>query len=184
LSYPAVRILYYFGATIHETSHAVFCILTGAKITEFSIFSKQPHVTSQNSKIPILGQFLISLAPIIGGLAFLFVLNHYFLSEKFIIPEISSIKDFLFTPFNLFIQINFLNWQSWLMILLFLNVGAMLGPSFQDLKNIWPLIVISFFIKWTLFSEFGLLVLALILTNIVLQIILIFITFILRKKSL
>ena len=172
LNYPIVKFLYYFGVAIHELSHAIFCVLTGARITEFSIFSKQPHVTSLKPRLPIAGQFLVSLAPIIGGLAFLFILNKYFLSGYFTIPIIVGPKDIFFAPFNLLSQINLLNWQSWLMVFLFLNAGAMIGPSFSDIKNIWPLIVASFFIKWPPLFELGLLVLALILTNILLQIIL------------
>jgi hypothetical protein len=184
LNYSLIRFLYYFGAAVHELSHAIFCLLTGAKITEFSIFSKQPHLISQKPKIPILGQLLISIAPIIGGLAFLFVLNHYFLSEQFVISKISNIKELLFAPFNLLSQINIFNWRSWLMIFLFLNIGSMLGPSLLDLKNIWPLIIVLFFVKWPLLSELCLLVVALILTNILLQIILFLLTLILKKSRL
>jgi len=182
LNYPVVRFLYYFGAAIHESSHALFCMLTGARITEFSVFSKQPHVSASKPRLPIIGQFLVSLAPIIGGSAFLFILNKYFLEGYFIVPQILSPSGLFFAPFDILAQINLMGWQSWLMIFLFLNTGAMIGPSFSDIKNIWPLIIASFFIKWPPLFELGLLVCALILTNILLQIILLLAILPIRKS--
>ncbi len=184
LNYPAVRFLYYFGAAIHESSHAIFCVLTGARISEFSVFSKEPHVTSAKPKIRIVGQILVSLAPIAGGLTFLFLLNKYFFEGYFIVPQSLSPANLFFAPFDLLFQINLLNWQSWLMVFLFLNVGAMIGPSFSDLKNIWPLILASFFINWPPLFALGLLVVALILTNILIQIILMLAILLIRKKPL
>ena len=34
LNFGVIRFLYYIGALVHETSHAVLCIFTGAKIRE------------------------------------------------------------------------------------------------------------------------------------------------------
>ena len=70
LNFSVIRLLYYIGALVHETSHAVLCILTGAKIEEFTVFSDQPQVVHRPSKIPFLGELLISAAPIAGGLLF------------------------------------------------------------------------------------------------------------------
>ena len=55
------------------------------------------------------------------------------------------------------------------MMLIFLNVGTMIGPSFRDLKNFWPVLLIFFFIGYPPFLNFAYLVLGLILTNILLQ---------------
>lgn len=172
LNYSIVRLLYYLGAVVHELSHAVFCFFTGAEIIEINIFSKKPHVIHLKSKLPFLGEVLISLAPIIGGLVFLFLINKYFLKNSFIVPDLSGWKNILTAPFKILAQLNFSNWRSWLMILLFLNVGAMIGPSWKDLKNIWPAIIILLFFDYPLFNYFGLLVISLILTNIFIQIIL------------
>ena len=45
----------------------------------------------------------------------------------------------------------------------------MIGPSWQDLKNAWFLIIILIFISWSFFTHLGLLAAALILVNIILQ---------------
>lgn len=173
LNYSIVRLLFYFGAFVHELSHIIFCRLTGATIVGGSIFSKEPHIVHSKPKLPLVGQFLISLAPIIGGLLSLFLINKYCLVNYFEIPEFFTLQDVLIAPLNLLFQINLLEWQSWLMILLSLNIGAMIGPSLQDLKNIWPIIIILLFVNWSLLINLSLLAVILILTNISIQVVLI-----------
>ena len=181
LNYSVVRLLYYLGAVVHESSHAFLCLLTGAKITKFSVFSKQPQVNHYKSKLPILGEFFISIAPIAGGLVFLFLINKYYLQNYFIIPQFHVWQDIFTAPLDILSQINLLNWKDWIMILLFLNVGSMIGPSWQDLKNIWPVMIVLFFFNYPVFDYFGSLVIVLILTNILIQIILILIIEIIKN---
>jgi len=173
LNYGLLRLLYFIGAFVHETSHAILCVLTGAGISEFKIFSRQPRIVYNEPRLKLIGKPLISLAPIIGGLLFFFLINEYLLAGYFQVSVIASLKDALMFPFALLRQINLIHWQSWLMILLFLNAGAMIGPSVKDLKNIWPILIIFFFINSTIFDNLIFLVLGLILTNIFIQIILI-----------
>jgi hypothetical protein len=182
LNYKIIHLLYYIGALVHETSHAILCVLTMAKIKEFVIFSSQPHVTHQKSKIPIIGEVLISFAPIAGGLLFLFLINHYILGNYFVIPNFDNWKNLLTGGEKILSQINIFEWKSWIMILLFFNVGAMIGPSTQDLKNVWPMLIFFFFIKSPFLIQFGLMAICLILINIVLQIISILISKILTIK--
>ena len=184
LDYGITRFLYYIGAMVHETSHAILCIVTGARIEEFVIFSDQPHVVHQKSRLLFVGELLISAAPIAGGLLFLFLINRYLLGNYFAFtvsaPYFSSWHDWqgmLLQPIKLLAQINLLQWQSWVMILLFFNVGAMIGPSMRDLKNVWPMLIVLFFVPlfWATIPlvAMGLAALDLILVNIFLQAILI-----------
>lgn len=173
LNYKINYLLYYFGAFVHESSHAIFCLLTSARISEYKIFVKQPHVSYSNPKLPIIGNLLISIAPILGGLILLFFINKYFFMNQYIMPQFSNWK-FLLTDLLKFLrQINIMEWKNLITIFLFLNIGAMIGPSWQDLKNAWFLIIILIFISWSFFTHLGLLAVALILVNIILQIILI-----------
>jgi len=183
LNYSVVRLLFYVGAFLHELSHVIFCRLTGATITGGNIFSRKPHVIHSKPALPLIGQLLISLAPIIGGLLFLFLINKYYLVNYFEIPQFSDWQSALIAPLSLLSQINLLDWQSWLMILLFLNVGAMIGPSLQDLKNIWPIMIILLFIKCSPLLSLSLLVIILILTNIIIQIILILVIRYLSRRE-
>ncbi|MCM2339308.1 MAG: hypothetical protein NDI62_02525 [Burkholderiales bacterium] len=175
LNYKINYFLFYFGAFIHETSHAIFCILTGAKISEYKVFVRQPRVVYSNPKIPIIGNLLISIAPMFGGLLFLFLVNKYFLANHFIMPDFTNWQLFFEDFIKLIKQIDVTKWQHLILIFLFLNIGATIGSSLQDLKNVWVLILILLFIPWALFTHLGLLALALILVNIIFQIILIII---------
>ena len=56
------------------------------------------------------------------------------------------------------------------MVLLSFNAGAMLGPSIQDLKNVWPVLIILFFVGSPLLAGLGLTALSLIFVNIAIQI--------------
>jgi len=173
LNYSVIRFLYYIGALVHETSHAILCILTGAKIREFTVFSDQPRVVHERSKLPFVGELLISAAPIAGGLLFLFLVNRYLLGSYFVPPQVANWHDWkalLAAPFKFLLQINLLQWQSWVMVLLLFNVGAMLGPSTQDLKNVWPVLILLFFINSPFLATIGLAALGLIAANIVLQV--------------
>ncbi len=172
--------LYYIGALVHETSHALACLATGARIIEFKIFTRRPHVTHNKSKIPYLGQVIISLAPIIGGLFFLYLTNKFLLNDYFVITLIDNYNNLGLLIDSLITQLNLLDWQTWILVLLSLNIGAMIGPSARDLKNIWPAVMLAFFITWQPLTAIALLTLGLIIINIIFQIIIIFIKSIFR----
>ena len=61
------------------------------------------------------------------------------------------------------------------MLLLFINVGAMLGPSFQDIRNIWPIVILLFFVPANFVSDpaitIAMTALGLILVGIVIQLV-------------
>jgi hypothetical protein len=137
-------------------------VLTGAKIEEFTVFSNQPRVVHRKSRLPFIGELLISAAPIAGGLLFLFLVNRYALGNYFTLTSTA--------PLQFLLQIHLLQWQSWVMILLLFNAGAMLGPSTQDLKNVWPALIVLLFINYPPLTGLGLLALYLIIANITLQI--------------
>ncbi|HXK37514.1 MAG TPA: hypothetical protein VJ579_00385 [Candidatus Paceibacterota bacterium] len=175
LNYRLTHYLYYIGAFVHESSHALLCLLTFAKIEEFVVFSEQPHVAYHKSKIPFIGNMLISSAPVFGGLLFLFLLNHFVFGSFFtpVVPDADT-RSILMAPLSLLLQLDVFHWQSYAMLLLLLNVGAMIGPSIQDMKNMWFLLILLFFVEIPEFMTFGLVALGLILANILLQILLIF----------
>jgi hypothetical protein len=170
LNSPITSFLYYIGTLVHELSHAIACFCTGAKIKEISIFSKNPHIAFLEPKIPILGKLLISLAPLAGGISFLFLINRYFLTDHFVLPQFLNWQDIFIYPIKILGRINLFDWRSWVAIFLLLNVGAMIGPSWQDLKNIWFLLIIFFFLKWQFLANFNLQVISIILSGILIQI--------------
>ena len=173
LNYKINHYLYYLGAFIHESSHALLCLATGAKVSRYKVISSQPQVVYSNSRLPIIGNLLISIAPVLGGLTFLFFVNKYFLTNQFIMPHFSNWKFFLDDLLKFAEQINITRWKDWILLFLFLNMGAMIGPSWQDLKNVWILILVLVFIPWPFFVHLGLLANAFILIGMFFQIILI-----------
>lgn len=164
------RLLYYVGAFVHETSHALVCVFTGAGIIEYKVFAKQPRVVYTNPKAPFVSNTLISFAPVFGGLLFLFLLNRYLLIEQFTTPELHTWEDMLTVASALFSQMHLFTWQSLVFLLLFLNIGAMLGPSIRDLKNIWPALLFLLLLKTPFIVSLGLAALMLILVGIGIQI--------------
>ena len=118
------------------------------------------------------GKQLFIFIAIAGGLLFLYAVNHFFLSTYFVIPQFSSWQNISDQVLALLLQLNLTHWQVWLVLLLFLNVGAMIGPSFQDLKNIWPVLIVLLFVRSDFLNHLGLLAIILILTNIIIQLIL------------
>lgn len=174
LNYRITHYLYYVGAFVHESSHALMCLCMLAPIEEFEVLSDQPHVAYRKSRIPFVGNLFISAAPIFGGMLFLFLLNH-FVFGNFFTPVIPSfdVQGLLWAPFALLGQLDIIHWQSYVMLLLLINVGAMIGPSLQDMKNMWFLLILLFFVQVPSLEQFGLMAFCLILANIFLQIILI-----------
>ena len=72
------------GVIIHEFSHVLVCLITGAKIRKISFFNpKGGFVIHEKPKIPVLGEIMISLAPIAGGITSIFLLSYLF---KFSLP--------------------------------------------------------------------------------------------------
>ena len=170
LNYKINHLLYYLGAFVHETSHAILCLLTGAKISQYKVFTEQPRVVYSKPRLPVIGNLLISIAPMFGGLALLFFVNKYLLINEYSMPLFSNWKFFLSDFLRFLKQIDLTQWKNFILLFLLLNIGAMISPSGRDLKNVWFLIIILLFIPWPFFTHLGLFAIALILINIIFQI--------------
>lgn len=159
------------GVILHELSHVLFCALTGAKVRRITLFSKKGgEVLHGPSKIPIVGQMLISLAPLAGG-----TLALYF-TTQFFVPEIltyqnqigldsKGLSQLLLASFKNFSRLNYTNWQDILYLYLVLSFAAAMAPSKQDLQHIYwslGLILIILVAASFLFPDFRLVFLNLI----------------------
>jgi hypothetical protein len=178
LNHPIIRLSYYAGTLVHECSHAIVCLLTGARIQKFKVFSREPQVVHGPSKIPFVGGALISTAPLFGGLLFLWLTNQYLLGGAFSLGQTESIlgaasgADWLrpvTDALGLLAQLRPFEWQSWLVVFLALNAGAMLGPSIQDLRNMWVILLILCFVTIPPLASASHAALGLIVMNIMLQ---------------
>lgn len=132
------------GVIIHEIAHAAGCLITGAKITAFNIFEKEGgHIEHSKSKIPLIGQIIISAAPLVIGIAVI-----YFLAKLVGFKEVNLIGVSLTIDgvknacLHLASSIDVHNRKNWLVFYLLVSVAATMNPSKQDLKNIGLSLVI------------------------------------------
>jgi len=170
--------LTFIGIFIHESAHALFCLLTGGKVTGFRVTPHEGSVTHYRPKVPVIGPMLTAIAPMLVGLIVMGIISHFWLNTAItidstnvwtaIVKVLSSLN-----PFTL---------HAWILALILLNIGVMLGPSVEDLKSIWPLIILSFFIHSTSLAQILTLVIALISVNILLFVLIIIARIFLNKR--
>ncbi len=154
---PFFRIFVIPGVIVHELAHAFFCVITGAKIRRIRLFKRDGgEVAHEQSKIPILGPLVITLAPMIIGLGLIIIMSRRIIPDSSAISFGSTIHDF---PQFLFAVITHVAWRhaaTWVWLYLILSIGATLAPSIQDLKNSWLpigliIILLGFLLKTGLY---------------------------------
>lgn len=182
LDLKIIRPLTFLGILIHESAHAIFCLLTGGMVTGFRVTPHEGSITHYRPKVPILGPMLTAIAPMIVGLIAIGVLNHFWLKTSLAIISTNIWENFI----KVLTSLNPLSWQGWILAVVLLNIGVMIGPSLEDLKSIWPLVLISFFIHSQSAAMVFSLVIALMLANILLFVLIIVIRVFIasRKKRL
>ena len=123
-------ILLFPGVVLHELAHGAFSILTGTPIHSIKLFSREGgHVVHGQPRIPVVGQLIISFAPLVVGLA----LATYLVS---ILPlETNSQWSMTFYKFNLALPRIEHGWQTldFVWLYLFLSIILTLTPSKQDI---------------------------------------------------
>lgn len=144
------RALYYVlrapGVAVHECSHVLGCLITGAAIKKVVLFSREGgSVTYARPRIPVFGDVVISMAPLfcipllIAGLAWCFSMYLGCVFPSF--PEtvattgdVTALGNAVVALFsrNLVAPFRpvFLLW-----LCLTLSLVLSLAPSMQDLKN-------------------------------------------------
>lgn len=151
------------GVMIHELSHAFSCLIVGAKIKKIKLFSLKGntlgYVSHTKPKIPILGQFLISIAPLIGCSLFLYflaVLTNFPTDFNYTLSLKS--KDAFTEFFKIlkdaidYISITDLkNWRTWFFLYFALSLSSSIAPSSKDFKNMLPNTLILGFIIYIIY---------------------------------
>jgi hypothetical protein len=134
------------GVIVHECSHILGCLITGAKVKKVVFFSEQGgSVTYTSSKIPYLGDVVISTAPlfciplVLAGCTWVF--SQYL---GCVFPPLPMGVDSADALFGLFIGIvgmftrNLLvRFNPWFLVYLYITLTLVLSlaPSTQDIKN-------------------------------------------------
>lgn len=134
--YSSYRVFVAPGIILHELSHAFACLLTGAKVKEVSFFDKNGgYVKHEKPKLPIIGQVIISLAPLAVGIVAVFILSRFLISDK------SLLLDLSFRPENLnrisaaILSIHLLSLKNIIILYLVATVAVTMSPSFKDFTN-------------------------------------------------
>lgn len=140
------------GVVVHEISHAVGCLATGAHIEEINFWkSSGGHVKHHHPKVPLFGEAIIALAPI-GGTFFLLAFLTWLM-----IPNLYSLLR-LEQPSSALSSINWTSWQTWLYFYLVTSLTATIAPSKTDMRYaLGSLVVVALLLVFLLvmFPDFS-----------------------------
>jgi len=140
------------GLIVHEMSHVLACLLTGATVKEASLFGggAAGRVTHTKPAVPIVGQALISLAPLIGCGASLWLsavgvlrpASRHFALRTQLPAELLKPDAFaeylvavLRETFNAVTSADFGDWRTYLFLYLATVLVIHMSPSRRDLRS-------------------------------------------------
>ncbi len=142
------------GTVVHETGHALFCLIFRHRINEMKLFSPSPdgtmgvvdHSWDSGSFYQRAGNFFIGTGPIITGSCIIALLTAFLMPEvweELDFPELYSFSDFgaalvsqICRMVRSFCTLKiFSKWQTWLWLLSTLLIGSHVTLSKADLKN-------------------------------------------------
>ena len=143
----------WLGTTVHESGHALFCIIFRHRINEIRFFHPDPetgtlgyvnHSYNPKSLYQNIGNFFIGIGPIILGAIVIYV------ATKLLLPNITIAVDFqnsdglsfsgafsqAFAVLKrIFTVENFSSWRFYLFVYIALSVGASINLSPPDIKG-------------------------------------------------
>jgi hypothetical protein len=145
-----VRIFYYVirapGVMVHELSHALGCLIMGAKIKKIVFFSKEGGlVTYSTPKLPYLGDMVIGTAPlfciplVLAGCTWIFSLYLGCVFPPLPLGVQSTTDLFLLSTgvIGMFTGNLIVTFNPWFLLYLYLTLTLVLSlsPSMQDIRN-------------------------------------------------
>lgn len=154
----------WLGTTIHESGHALFCIIFRHRITDIKFFSIHPrsqtlgyvnHSYNPDSVYQEIGNFFIGIGPIILGTLFIYYSSRYLLGQHLfnaLMPI--PIESDTFTSWaafvyfaksvyastaniisQIFTQTNLTNWKFYLFLYITFSVGSSITLSSPDIEG-------------------------------------------------
>jgi len=148
------------GIIVHEISHAGACLVTGAPIHSINVFeTRGGSVTHGEPRIPIIGQIIVSFAPVVGAVAVLYFAGYFLLPSLMRLPAVSFINQpsgWLWQLKDFFASLNYGDWKTWLFLYLVLSISVTMTPSGQDFQNsFWGLVIcaVIFLIIYRFFPD-------------------------------
>ena len=147
------RVLAYMiapGVAVHELSHALACVLTGAKVHSMVLFRSDGsgEVKHGPPKLKYVGDVAISLAPLLGCTLCLLLLgmllrapvNFYSVKAEGVhanqLMFAASLATLVWDDMVLFFKASaLLDWRTWVFLYFAMCFTLGMAPSRQDLKN-------------------------------------------------
>lgn len=134
------------GVVLHECSHIIGCLLTGARIGKVVLFSDAGgSVTYSCPKIPFIGDVIISTAPLfllplaLSLISWIFgtFLGCIFPVFPSTLESLPAILDLVTAIAGTFAENLVTRFNGWFLLYLYLTVSLILSvaPSSQDMKN-------------------------------------------------
>jgi hypothetical protein len=140
------------GVAIHELSHVLACLITGAKITKVRLWGPEGgEVQHQPPKLPVIGQPIICLSPMVGCAATLALLGVLLdaplyrsisampatltFSPHGIAGFIESGLDALWAVARGMVRSDWAQWKTYVFLYAAVCLGISLRPSAKDLKG-------------------------------------------------
>jgi hypothetical protein len=145
-----VRAIYLFvrlpGVVLHECAHIIGCLVTGARIKNIVLFSKDGgSVTYTRPLLPYIGDVIISTAPLILlPLALSFITGVFGMFLGCVFPAFPTttgypevLVDLVKVIFSTFLDNLLIRFNGWFFLYLYLTTSLVLSvaPSTQDMKN-------------------------------------------------
>ena len=134
------------GVVLHECSHMIGCLLTGARIRQVTLFSGAGgSVTYSRPVVPIIGDVLISTAPLfllplvlsLITLAFSRYCGCTFPVFPPVIESMENLPGLLSSIAGTFSDNLIARFNAWFLVYLYLTISLVLSfaPSTQDIRN-------------------------------------------------
>jgi hypothetical protein len=172
-AYSLARWLYIIfaspGIIVHELSHLVACLITGAKVTKVVLISREGgSVTHGRPRWGLLGQTIVSMAPFAGIPLVLVLAGLVFDLVPFFRLDMTwghrqswDFGNMLMGTFVSALELIrdnlFDNGSLWFLLYLYLaaSLTVSLAPSKQDLKNSWMglALVLAALMVWALLYD-------------------------------
>jgi len=145
-----VRAMYLFirfpGIILHECSHIIGCLVTGARIRNIILFSENGgSVTYSRPRLPYIGDVIISTAPLfllplaLSLITWFFgsCLGCIFPAFPATIESTEAVAGLVNAVFGTFSDNLVTRFNGWFLLYLYLTISLVLSvaPSTQDMKN-------------------------------------------------
>jgi len=135
------------GIVIHELSHILAAKLSGSKIMDYRFFDPRGgFVKFTKPKIPIIGNSLVSFAPLFFGSIVILLFG---ILLKIQVTDFSNPPNFI-EFLSIFQKVKILSVPNILLFYLIMSVSAALAPSKQDFAIAWkgliPFVILTILI--------------------------------------